>query len=142
MPVYYNSHTGQTGGPMSSWNPENLLYQSELHLGIGWHEFGTVAEMQAFIKANHFPPATGNAAAKYGFGNALGKEATGTAGAAANTATGGVTDFLSRLSSKNVWLRVLEGVLGMGLIIVAGIAAVKNTEVGSAAKTALKVIPK
>lgn len=51
---------------------------------------------------------------------------------------GGLTDFLSRLTSGNTWLRVAEVLLGGGLIIVALAKLASGTAAGQAAKKAGK----
>lgn len=75
-------------------------------LAVAWVGFSTEADAKAFAA-----------------GNTISKVKAG-AGAAEN-ATTGVADFLSRLTSANLWMRIGEAVLGIVLIAI-GLARITH----------------
>jgi hypothetical protein len=64
--------------------------------------------------------------------------AVGQAGASAASGVSGVTDFLTRLTQGNTWIRVAEVLLGLGLIIVGLAKLASGTAAGRAAVKAGK----
>lgn len=66
MAVFYNDRSGYYEVASQSLNPvaeaKFLADETQLHLGLGWHEYGTIAEMQSAVKANNWPAPTNNLA--------------------------------------------------------------------------------
>lgn len=117
-----NSNTGPfgipPGGPWFVFPTGTIQRQSnpiaaEALTKVGWIGFPTKADAEAYVSALH----------------GLGKTVTG-----AVTST---TDFLSRLTDPNTWVRVAEVVLGLVLIAV-GIAKLTNA-VPAATRVAARV---
>jgi hypothetical protein len=100
--------------------------------------YATAAEATAAINANGGPHnyggGVGAAGLKTGTGPAI-KAVGNTAGAVTST-----SDFLSRLTSRNTWLRVLKVVIG-GILVIVGLAQLSHAgkivkDVGEAAALA------
>lgn len=62
MAVFYNSHTGLWAQYSLGLNPADdasfLGYEALLHEGIGWHEYSSVAAMDAAVSKNKWPTPT------------------------------------------------------------------------------------
>jgi hypothetical protein len=63
-----------------------------------------------------------------------GKDVGGLISSGASDVTGGTLGFLKTLTSRELWIRVAEGVLGLLLILVAVAELTKGTAVSSAIK--------
>jgi len=131
MPWFYNSHSGESA---EESGPAALAYEAALHLGIGWHEYATQADMLAAIKANSWPPPTGVLG---GLGNV-------TAAAASGATSGLSSAVLGPLFQSNLWIRAVEIVAGLILLGIGMNALFKGAPlkvVTGAAGAAGKLVP-
>jgi hypothetical protein len=118
---------------------ENITGTGEKILsGLGIHGYATEAEARAHPQTmNVLQGAAGGANVLAGVTAAPGVlqpgEVAAGAGTAANAAPS-VTDFLKGLTSRQLWVRLAEGVLGVALILVAVAELGKGTAIGKAAK--------
>src|SRR5580693_798064 len=99
MTYFYNSSDGAFANE-SPPAPQYFVYEAKLRLGIGWHAYGSLAEMDAAIKANSWPPA--NAAAAGSFSANAGIAGS----AAANAPAKSVQDIFHGLQLNNWLLRI------------------------------------
>lgn len=143
MAVFYNSETGQYDVESQSLNPITesafLANEARLHTGTGWHEYSSVAAMNAAVAANHWPAPTQNNNPV----TAAGKQAAGTATHAAQQATNltglaAIGDFFSRITEANTWIRLVKVVVG-GVLVIAGL--VHMTGAGGKAAQIVRKMP-
>jgi hypothetical protein len=139
LPYFYNNHTGLyaiESGVLA------VPYESELHLGLGWHEYATVQQMNTAVKLNNWPgPFLQGAGNPTGIAGQITGETGGTISAAASNAaniTGlpAIGDFFNRLTQANTWVRVGEVVAGLILLYVGVNALTRDTAVGNAVNSA------
>lgn len=114
MTYFYNSNTGGFANE-SPPAPLYFTYETQLHLGQGWHAYGSMAEMTAAINANGWPFPDASKGLLSGTSTVPSSKAV----KAIATPINSIDDFLSRLSDSNTWLRIGEGLLGIVLIAVA-----------------------
>lgn len=129
-----------------NWNgqtyTENLSGVDEKVLsGLGIHGYATEAQAQANPQSmNDIQASLGGANVLAGVSGSAtniptpGTVATG-AGAVASTAPD-YLGFLKGLTSRELWVRIAEGVLGLALVLVAVAELSKGTPVGKIAKAA------
>lgn len=126
MTYFYNSNTGDLVNE-SPPSPQYLTYEAMAREGIGWHIYGTLQQVYAAVRANHWPPPNSNAGG-----------ASPIPGQARHVVQSAVTDFWKGLNLENWLLRIGEVFLGIVLVGV-GIAKLTGTTnfVASAVKTKL-----
>lgn len=115
MAWFYNSTTGaitQASAP----DPQFFILEADLHLGTGWHEYGTEADVEAAVKANGWPAPTTSLTQEASNGAAsTAKQAASAAksviGSGFKLTFGNTTGLLSRI------LKVTFG----GILIIAGL---------------------
>lgn len=130
MAWFYNNYSGaliEESAPA----PEFFVLEGELHLGNGWHEYGTEAEVNAAVAANHWPAPTTSSSQQVS--NAAGSAAHKAASAASSAIGDGFK--LTFGNTTGLLGRILKAGFGIVLII-AGF--LKLTGAG---KTLEQVIP-
>lgn len=122
MAVFYNSHSGEYHTASPSLNPvqeaDFLAYEALLHTGIGWHEYSSVADMNAAVKKNGWPTPTTSVP--------KGLEQAGQQ--AVNNAVPGLSQigtFFSDLSQASTWIRVGQVLAGL-ILIAVGVARITH----------------
>jgi hypothetical protein len=140
MAVFYNSHSGQYMQASQSLNPVSeadfLADEARLHTGTGWHEYSSIAEMNAAIAANKWPAAT----TSINPAKVLGGSAQSAAKSVAqSTGLGSVTDFLTGLTSANLWIRVAKVAIG-GVLLIVGLAKLTGLD-NKVTNAAIKAAP-
>jgi hypothetical protein len=118
---------------------ENITGSGEKILtGLGIHGYATEAQAQAHPQTmNVLQGAAGGANVLAGVTAAPGVLQPGEVAAGAGTAAQAapsITSFLQGLTSRQLWIRLAEGVLGVALILVAVAELGKGTAIGKAAK--------
>ena len=125
MAVFYNDHSGAYHTANQSINPvaeaDFLAYEALLHTGIGWHEFASVAAMDAAVAAHSgWPKPTSNPVT-----------AVGQAGSqAVNAATGAAANALGLPTFSNTRdfvVRAMKVIIGAALIII-GVSSLMKSE--------------
>lgn len=110
--AYEASQKGQGPNPLKEWwfNPEDgtIFHGTPGEMKSPWIAFGSQAEAEAYLKQH--PPNFGLG----GIGSAVGGALT------VPTSIGG---FFKALTSKNTWIRIGEGVVGVSLLVI-GVAIV------------------
>lgn len=117
MTYFYNSSTGGFANE-SPPAPQYFTYEIQLHLGQGWHAYGTIAEMNAAIAANHWPPADASKGLLSGTSTA-----PSTPARAANAVKNGLLGSYSLVFGNTTGLlgRILKVIIG-GTMMIIGIA--------------------
>lgn len=147
MAVFYNSETGQYDVASQSLNPIEeaafLANEARLHVGTGWHEYSSIAAMNAAVAANHWPkPQQNNNPI-----SAAQQSAKGVASHAAQQATqlipglGGIADFFQRITQKATWERVGEVTVGV-IILYVGLKSISTPRGGNPARETVKTTAK
>lgn len=137
---FYNTESGeltQSTNSVTGFFTSLGFATAGLFGGAGWHELnisGSATKAQAQAEAvKEFPKGTApTTSVKTGVSNAVSQEATGSATGLAGLAS--IGDFFGRLTEANTWIRVLELILGVGLVIVGMAHAAGGTPAGRAAK--------
>lgn len=132
---FYNTESGeltQSTNSVTGFFTSLGFATAGLFGGAGWHELnisGTATEAQAQAEAlKEFPKGTApTTSVGTGVSNAVTQE-TGLTGLAS------IGDFFGRLTEANTWIRALELILGVGLVIVGIAHAAAGTPAGRAAK--------
>ena len=114
MAWFYNSYSGaliEESAPA----PEFFVLEGLLHAGNGWHEYGSEADVDAAVAANHWPPPTVSSS----------QQVSNAASSAESEATSGVSSALKGLTlhwpSADTFLgRALKIIVG-GVLLIAGI---------------------
>lgn len=114
MAWFYNSYSGaliEESAPA----PEYFVLEALIHAGNGWHEYGSQADVDAAVAANHWPAPTVSSS----------KQVSNAASSAESEATSGLGDTLKGLRlhwpSADTFLgRALKIVVG-GVLLTAGI---------------------
>lgn len=135
MTWWYNT---ESGALTSAGSAQTFLQQLQgtIGLGAGWHQLpipSTDTEAQAAAEAVKLYP-TGTApttSVKTQVSNEAGQQLTGSATGLSGLAS--VGDFFGRLTEGATWIRVLEMILGVGLVIVGLARAAGGTPAGRAA---------
>jgi|HubBroStandDraft_2_1064218.scaffolds.fasta_scaffold333682_2 hypothetical protein len=127
MTYFYNSSTGGFANE-SPPAPQYFTYEVQLRLGQGWHAYGTIAQMQAAIKANNWPPPDASKGLLSGSSTL-----PSTPSRAANA---GLGDIIGNVNASNILVRVGEILLGIVLI---GVGIAKLTGTANIISTAAKV---
>jgi hypothetical protein len=125
MAVFYNDHSGAYHTANQSLNPvaeaDFLVYEGVLHTGTGWHEYSSVAEMNAAVKAHPGWPAPTSNLAK-----ATGQAAQQAASAAGNAVTNSLG--LPKFSNlRDFTVRAVKVVVG-ALLIVIGVNSLLKSQ--------------
>jgi len=112
MAVFYNDHSGAYHTANQSLNPaaeaDFLAYEALLHAGIGWHEYSSVAAMNAAVAAHPgWPKPTSNLA-----------KATGQAAQQAGNAVTNSLGLPTFSNLRDFAVRAAKVVIGALLIIV------------------------
>lgn len=136
MTWWYNT---ESGALTSAGSVQTFFQQLQggVGLGSGWHQLpipSTDTEAQAAAEAVKLYP-TGTApttSVKTQVSNEASQQLTGSATGLAGLAS--IGDFFGRLTEGATWIRVLELVLGVGLVIVGMAHAAAGTPAGRAAK--------
>jgi hypothetical protein len=136
MTWFYNT---ESGALTSAGSVQTFLqqFQGDIGLGAGWHQLpipSTDTGVQAAAEAvKLYPGGTApTTSVKTQASNAASQALTGSAtGLSGLSAIG---DFFGRLTQANTWIRVLEMILGVGLVIVGMAHAAAGTPAGRAAK--------
>jgi hypothetical protein len=138
MTWFYNNHSGALINE-SPPAPEYFVLEGLLHLGNGWHAYGSEAEVDAAVAANHWPAPTTSA------GTQISNAESGAAGAAksavtkvAKAATSSVSGLISDVTSRALWTRVAKVAVGIALVV-AGVAQLVHIQ--SIASTVGKAVP-
>jgi hypothetical protein len=126
MTFFYNSRSGGYANE-SPPAPQYFDYEAQLRLGLGWHSYGSFAEMLAAIKQNNWPPPQPDSVGLRA--NAV----SGTPGAVANNA---VSDVIGNVNASNLIVRIGEILLGIVLI---GVGIAKLTGTANIISTVAKV---
>jgi hypothetical protein len=117
MTYFYNSNTGGFANE-SPPAPQYFTYEIQLHLGQGWHAYGTLAAMNAAIKANNWPAPDASKSLLSGT-STVPSSAPVQAAKSAFSGIDAVGAFFNRLTEANTWLRIGEAALGIILIALA-----------------------
>lgn len=141
MTYFYNS---STGGFANESPPalQYFTYETQLHLGQGWHAYGTIQAMEAAIKANGWPPPDASKGLLSGTSTV---PSTGTRAAnalkngVASAAKDAASSVFGAATQPAMWVRVGEVILGLALIIVGLAKLAEGTPIGNAAAKAAKV---
>jgi hypothetical protein len=136
MTWWYNT---ESGALTSSGSVQTFFQQLQggIGLGAGWHQLpipSTDTEAQAAAEAVKLYP-TGTApttSVKTQVSNEASQQLTGSATGLSGLAS--IGDFFGRLTQGSTWIRVLEMVLGVGLVLVGLAHAAGGTPAGRAAK--------
>lgn len=119
MAVFYNSETGQYDVESQSLNPITeaafLANQARLHTGTGWHEYGSIAAMNAAVAQNHWPKPQQN-------NNPITAAQQQATGVASHAATSVIPNAFNLVFGNTTGLmgRILKVVFG-GILIIAGV---------------------
>lgn len=132
---FYNTESGeltQSTNSVTGFFTSLGFATAGLFGGAGWHELnisGSATKAQAQAEAiKEFPKGTApTTSIKTGAANAVAQE-TGLSGLAS------IGDFFGRLTEANTWIRALELLLGVGLLLVGMAHAAGGTPAGRAAK--------
>lgn len=132
MAVFYNSRSGYYAVASQSLNPAAealfLSYEAQLHSGTGWHEYSTLADMQAAVKANSWPAPTRSLTGAAGQGAAT--EGGAALGGGYHLVFGNTTGLLGR---------ILKVVLGAVLLLsgIIRMTSIDKAALGAAGKAAV-----
>ena len=142
MTYFYNSSTGGFANE-SPPAPQYFTYEAQLHLGQGWHAYGTLAAMDAAITANGWPPADASKGLLSGTSTV---PSTGprAANAAKNAATSAAQDIWHGLLTQNLLMRVgeiLAGLILLGIGVNAMFHGRPMQVVTGTAGLAAKIVP-
>jgi hypothetical protein len=128
---FYNSHSGeefQESGALGD------LQSIEDHLGLGWHEYATQADVLAAVKANGWPAPTTSAT------TGLGNDASGAAKDVTSGATSALTGLFPQFTNtRDFTSRAIRVVAGLMLLGIGLNMLVKESTGISPVKTAAKV---
>jgi len=141
MTYFYNSLTGGFANE-SPPAPQYFTYELQLHLGQGWHAYGSIQSMMADIQRHHWPQPDASKGLLSGT-STLPASASHAASKAANL--GGVQaigDFFNRLTQANTWIRVGEVAAGLLLLWIGLNALFKNTAAGDAIQSTERTVRK
>ena len=122
------------------WGDYNLNGVDEKSLALtGAHGYATKAQADAHVNAS---PTLLQQGLLQGFkAESTLPVGAGTSGdLSTSSSTGGVANFLSRLSNPHLWLRVVEVIVG-GAFLIIGLNALLHNPAGKAAKVAAAVRP-
>jgi len=143
MTWFYNSYTGKLvhEDPPA---PGYYVYQAALKTGTGWHEVNVppdATQAQARAAANAIAGGAPAQAPNASIGDLAGNIPATAASKATGVPIANVEEFLSRLTSANLWLRVGEFILG-ALLILSGTLKLTNHggDIGDIVKTGAKFI--
>lgn len=136
MTWWYNT---ESGALTSAGSVQTFFQQLQAGIGIGagWHQLpipSSDTEAQAAAEAvKLFPAGTApTTSVKTQTSNALSQEATGSATGLAGLSS--IGDFFGRLTEGATWIRVLEMLLGVGLVMVGLAHAASGTPAGRTAR--------
>ena len=149
MTVFYNDRSGNYGTASQSINPVAealyLSYVAQAKTGTGWHEYPSVAAMNAAVAANGWPTpfhsnnpfSTINQGVATGLPNAVNQGVSGLAKDIPGV--GSIDDLVNAFKNnfENVILRVGEILVGVILIYI-GLKAMTGYE--GVAKSAKRVV--
>jgi hypothetical protein len=137
MTFFYNSHTGGYANE-SPPSPQYLTYETQLHLGQGWHAYGSMQAMLADIQRNHWPQPNAGKGLLSPTSTAPDSVKQAVSNAANLGGIQAIGDFFNRLTQANTWIRVGEVLAGLLLLYLGLNAAMKNTAVGNTVQSTTK----
>lgn len=143
VPWFYDSYSGKLVHE-SPPSPGYYVYAAAIHSGTGWHQLAipdNATQAQAQVAANALPGGATAQKPNASIGSLAGNVPATAASKATGVPIANVEEFLSRLTSANLWLRVGEFILG-ALLILSGTMKLTNHggDLGDIVKTGAKFI--
>lgn len=139
MTFFYNSDTGGYANE-SPPSPQFITYETQAHLGLGWHIYPTMQAMLKDVQLHHWPQPNINKGALSGTSTLPANVATAGSKIANIGGVQAIGDFFNRLTQANTWIRVGEVAAGLLLLYLGLNAAMKGTTAGNAVRSGTQTV--